>query len=122
VQREIEAAGISTVSLSMIPEFTRSVGAPRIAAISYPMAHPLGAPGDREGQMAVLRATLGTLEGAREPGEVIELPFQWPERPGQVHTDPEEPPPIAKLLARRPWLVAKFLSGDIPEPEDQQTR
>ena len=40
------------------------------------------------------------------PGEVIELPFEWPERPGQVHADPEVPPPIAKLLARRPWLVA----------------
>ena len=118
MQREIEAADISTISLSMIPEFTRSVGAPRIAAIAYPMAHPLGAPGDREGQMAVLRATLGALEEARMPGEVIELPFEWPERPGQVHADPEVPPPIAKLLARRPWLVAKFLSGDIPEPRD----
>lgn len=52
------------------------------------------------------------------PGEVIELPFEWPERPGQVHADPDELPPIAKLLARRPWLVAKFLSGDIPEPRD----
>jgi len=118
VQREIEEAGISTISLSMIPEFTRSVGAPRIAAIAYPMAHPLGAPGDREGQMAVLRATLRALEEAREPAEVVELPFEWPERPGQVHADPAEPPPIAKLLARRPWLVAKFLSGDIPEPQD----
>ena len=82
------------------------------------MAHPLGAPGDREGQTAVLRATLKVLEEAREPGEVVELPFEWPERPGQVHTDPPEAPPIARLLARRPWLVARFLSGDIPEPRD----
>jgi D-proline reductase (dithiol) PrdB len=118
VQREIEAAGISTISLSMIPEFTRSVGAPRIAAIAYPMAHPLGAPGDHEGQMAVLKATLQALEEVRKPGEVVELPFEWPERPSQVHADPEEPPPIAKLLTRRPWLVAKFLSGGIPEPQD----
>jgi hypothetical protein len=68
--------------------------------------------------MAVLRATLRALEETREPAEVVELLFEWPEHPGRVHADPEEPPPIAKLLARRPWLVAKFLSGDIPEPQD----
>lgn len=100
----------------MIPDFTRSVGSPRIATISYPMAHPLGAPGDREGQMAVLKATLRALEEAGEPGAVIELPFEWPERRSQIHTEPDEPPPIVKLLSRRPWLVAKLLSGDIPEP------
>lgn len=102
----------------MIPEFTRSVGAPRVAAIAYPLAQPLGAPGDHEGQRAVLRATLRALEEAEEPGEVIELSFEWPQRPAQVHSEPDEPPPIARLLTRRPWLLPKLLSGDIPEPKD----
>ena len=117
MQREIEAAGISTISLSMIPEFTRSVGSPRFAAIAYPMAHPLGAPGDRKGQMAVLRATLRALEEVREPEEVIELPLEWPERPGQVHADPSEPPLIAKLLGGRgSWRRSS--QGTSPEPRD----
>ncbi len=28
---------------------------------------------------------------------------------------PKEPPPIVKLLRRRPWLLARLMSGDIPE-------
>jgi hypothetical protein len=73
---------------------------------------------EHEGDHEPFEATLRVLEEVREPGEVVELPFQWLERPGQVHADPVEPPPIAKRLARRPWLVANFLSEDIPEPRD----
>ena len=68
VQREIEAAGFSTISLSMMPELTASAGAPRIAAIEHPFGMTLGRPGDVAGQLAVLRATLRAMEtdgGAR---------------------------------------------------------
>ena len=74
-QREIEAAGISTVSLSMIPDFTAAPGVPRVAAIAYPLSRPLGDPGDGDGQRAVLRAALGVLEKADAPGTVTTLPF-----------------------------------------------
>jgi hypothetical protein len=57
-----------------------------------------------------LRATLWALAEAKEPGEVIELPFEWPQRPARVHSEPAEPPPIAKLLTRRPWLLPKLLA------------
>ena len=68
VQREMEAAGFSTVSLSTLPDFTRSVGAPRVAGILHPMGQPLGAPGDADGQRAVLGAVLHFLEECRTPG------------------------------------------------------
>jgi hypothetical protein len=42
----------------MIPEFTASVGAPRVAGIELPFGRPLGLPGDRAGQRGVLHATL----------------------------------------------------------------
>ena len=113
-QRAIEAAGIATVSLSMIPAFTRSVGAPRVAAIEYPMGRPLGQPGDREGQTAVLRAALRVVETASGPGEVVNLPFEWPEPPSQVRSSPAEPPPITRLVTRRPWLYLKLVAGEIP--------
>jgi len=58
VQRVLEARGIPTVSLSMIPDLTRAVGVPRLAGISYPMGRPLGRPHDAEGQRAVLRPVL----------------------------------------------------------------
>jgi hypothetical protein len=116
-QREIEAAGITTVSLSMIPAFTASVGAPRIAAIEYPMGRPFGQPGDGDGQRAVLRAALRVLETAR-PGEIVHLPFEWPEPPSRVRSAPAEPPPIARLIGRRPWLFMKLLSGLAPSPRE----
>lgn len=114
-QREIEAAGITTVSLSMIAEWTRSVGAPRVAAIEYPLGLPLGRPGDPEGQRAVLRSALRVLEQADRPGAVVPLPFEWPEPPGHVHVGPREPAPIVALIRKRPWLFLKLVAGEIPE-------
>ena len=114
-QREIEAAGISTVSLSMIPDFTAAPGVPRVAAIAYPLSRPLGDPGDAEGQRAVLRAALGVLEEAAAPGTVTTLPFLWPEPAKLVRRQPlADPPPIAKLLRAKPWLYFKLVSGEIP--------
>jgi hypothetical protein len=110
----MEAAGLATVALSTLPDFTRSVGAPRIAGILYPMGQPLGAPGDSEGQRQVLKATLRVLEGARSPGEIARLPFEWPVALHRVKWH-GEPPPIAKHIMRRPWLFPRLVSGDIPE-------
>jgi hypothetical protein len=114
-QREIEAAGIATVSLSMIPDFTAAPGAPRVAGISYPLSRPLGNPGDAQGQRDILRAALAVLEEAEEPGAVATLPFTWPEPAKTVRREKlTEPPPIAKLLKAKPWLYFKLVSGDIP--------
>ena len=113
----LEAHGICTVSLSMIPDFTASVGVPRLAGIAYPMSRPMGRPHDADGQRAVLRAALQVLETASTPGTIVELPFEWPETPAQARRGTDANPPIAQLLARRPWLIPKFVSGDIPEDE-----
>ncbi len=115
VQRVLEASGIATVSLSMIPAFTAAVGVPRLAAIAYPLSRPLGRPHDAEGQRAVLRAVLQGLSTAKEPGTVVELPFVWPESPAAARKGSKVNPPIAQLLARKPWLIPRFVAGDIPE-------
>jgi hypothetical protein len=117
VQRVIEASGIPTVSLSMIPDLTRAVGAPRLAGVGYPMGRPLGRPHDAEGQRAVLRATLGLLESAHGPGHYVELPFAWPESPARARNASKDvaPPPIARLLMRKPWLLPRLYTGKIPD-------
>lgn len=99
----------------MIPAFTRAVGAPRLAGIAYPMSRPMGRPRDADGQRAVLRATLALLEAATEPGHYAELPFVWPETPAQARRGSEVHPPIAQLLARKPWLLGKLYTGEIPD-------
>jgi D-proline reductase (dithiol) PrdB len=114
VQREIEASGISTVSLSMIPAFTAKVGVPRLAGIAYPMSRPMGRPGDAAGQRAVLSATLDVLRTARAPGTFVELPFVWPESVAEARRCEELPPPIAQLLKRKPWLLPRLYAGDLP--------
>jgi len=115
VQRVLEASGIATVSLSMIPAFTRATGVPRLAGIAYPMSRPMGRPGDADGQRAVLHALLTVLATARGPDTYVELPFTWPETPAQARKGSDVSPPIAKLLARKPWLLAKMYTGEIPD-------
>lgn len=117
VQRVLEARGIATVSLSMIPDLTRAVGVPRLAGIGYPMSRPLGRPGDAEGQRAVLRAALALLESATGPDTYVELPFEWPESPAQARNASKDhpPPPIVELLRRKPWLLADLYRGRVPD-------
>lgn len=115
-QREIEAAGFSTVSLSMIPELTSSAGAPRVAAIEHPFGLTLGLPGDAAGQLAVLRAALRALEEISRPGAVVHLPFEWSPR-DKLNTDPPETPPIVRYLKRHPWHLPKFLNRMPPEAD-----
>jgi hypothetical protein len=120
VQRVIEASGIPTAALSMIPDFTRNVGVPRLAGIGHPMSRPMGRPHDAEGQRAVLRALLDLLASARGPGAYVELPDVWPETPAQARRGADVAPPISLLLRKKPWLLARLLSGDIPDPEEKR--
>jgi D-proline reductase (dithiol) PrdB len=112
--RAIEASGISTITLSLLPAFTRVVGAPRVAGLAYPFGRPLGQPGDAAGQMAVVRSALRALELIDRPGGAMQLPFTWPEPPARARGTLPQPPPIARLIQRKPWLLLKFISGDVP--------
>jgi hypothetical protein len=116
VQRVLEASGIPTVTLSMIPDLTRAVGVPRLAGISYPMGRPLGRPHDADGQRAVLRATLDVLASATGPDCCVELPFEWTESPAVARNASKglPPPPIVALLQKKPWLLANLYSGRVP--------
>jgi D-proline reductase (dithiol) PrdB len=114
VQREIEAAGISTIILSTVPELSASVSVPRLAAIEFPFGLQFGCPGDRITQMAILRASLQAVETIAEPGTAVELPFSWTQPEPRVRLHPPQPPPISKYLIRHPWLFPRLLKRDVP--------
>jgi hypothetical protein len=114
VQRELEAAGFSTITLTPVPDLTASVSVPRIAAIEYHLGRTLGRPCEAAEQTAVLEATLNALETIRVPGEIIHLPFEWPEAPKDVHNRLPVDPPIARYLARNPWFLPRLLSRSVP--------
>ena len=116
VARSIEAAGISTICLSNIPDLTAAVGVPRLAGIEYPFGRTLGRPGDVVGQEAVLRGTFEAVQEMTTPGSVVHLPFKWPESESTEGLHPMEPPPIGTYLKRHPWQLPRLLSRDIPRP------
>ena len=115
----LEAQGIPTVSLSMIPDLTRAVGVPRLAGIGYPMGRPLGRPHDADGQRAVLRSVMEVLASATVPDTYVELPFAWPESPARARQVSKDvpPAPIVDLVTRKPWLLANLYTGRIPRDE-----
>lgn len=96
----IEAAGIATVVVNMMPAYQASVGMPRVAAIAYPFGRPFGAVGDADGQRAVLRSALNVLATVPVPGGVVSLPYEWPEDPAATKWGPDEPSPIVAMMLK----------------------
>jgi len=81
VQREIEAWGIPTISLSNNPTATRRAMPPRWAHVRFPRGSMFGEPGNPGKQLAVLRDTLAALRSITTPGGHVELPYRWETSP-----------------------------------------
>lgn len=54
----MERHGITTASITMLPEITRKVRPPRALAASYALGYPLGQPGAPDVKRSILRALL----------------------------------------------------------------
>jgi D-proline reductase (dithiol) PrdB len=78
--REFEARGFRTVTVTMLPELTGLVGAPRSLSVRFPFGAPCGDPTNRELQRAVLLEALELLAGCAEPGEIRASRFSWRRR------------------------------------------
>ncbi len=58
IQAEIERQGVSTASITLLPEVTRAVRPPRALSVPFALGYPLGAPDDPPLQRKLLRALL----------------------------------------------------------------
>ena len=67
VQRAVEVAGISTVSITLIEDITKKVKPPRALAVPYSFGHPLGEPNNPELQHAIIAEALELLEDETPP-------------------------------------------------------
>ena len=113
--RVIEAAGISTVIVTMMPYFAEALGAPRAVGVAFPFGHPLGHAGDRDGQMTVIGDALRVLREAPGPGTVEHLPYEWPDlERWKREWQPAEPSPIVALLRERMRAQAEARHADKP--------
>ena len=70
IAREIEAAGIPTLSMTRALSITRSVNPPRAAYLDFPLGHTTGKPHDAEGQRRILRDALAIFQRLESPLEV----------------------------------------------------
>lgn len=70
IQRQIEAQGVSTVSISLFRPFAERVKPPRALWVPFPFGRPLGAPNNKSIQRKVIFAMLDLL--SRKEGPVLE--------------------------------------------------
>ena len=101
--RRIEAAGIPTVVVTMMPLTAVEMLAPRVVGVEFPFGHPFGVPHDRRMQRTVLETALTVLAGAAETGTCVDIDVEWPQPRGEAYKawQPAEPSPIvAQLLGR----------------------
>ena len=52
---------------------------PRAAFVNFPLGRPCGRPKDRGLQKNILCEALNLLVTAKHPGELVDLPYEWPE-------------------------------------------
>ncbi len=101
--RTLEAAGFSTVLVTMMPYWAEKTGTPRALAVEFPFGQTLGQPGNSEQQIRVIRQALAVLESAREPGAIThsEQPWPVPAKEAIQAWQPSEPSPIIAELSPR---------------------
>lgn len=98
--RWIEAAGIPTVVVTMMPDVADALLTPRVVGVEFPFGHPFGMPGDRATQRRVLETALTVLSGAARPGTRVDVDAEWPVPVREAYRawQPAEPSPIVALL------------------------
>lgn len=94
--RVIEASGIPTVTVTMMPVMAQKYRASRVLGVQFPFGHAFGDIGNVDLQMQTLRAALDLLASATDPETRVDLDATWPGDPKQAYKDwqPAEASPI----------------------------
>jgi hypothetical protein len=61
IQRQVEYAGITTVSISLLREITEKTRPPRALFVPFPLGYPLGEADNAELQTRIIRAAFALL-------------------------------------------------------------
>ncbi len=77
IAREIERAGIATVTLSVVRAASVRTPAPRNVFVPFRLGQVFGEPGAAVQQRAVLMDTLNALLSVGTPGGILDLPYRW---------------------------------------------
>ena len=77
VQNQVEVAGVATISMTVQPHITATVGVPRSVLIRYPAGNQVGEAGKPQQQRKILTAALEAVSAIQRPGTIIEFPYRW---------------------------------------------
>ncbi|MCU0577752.1 MAG: hypothetical protein MUD15_13170 [Desulfobacterota bacterium] len=77
IQREVEKAGIPTIGISIVRQYTEKVKPPRTIFLKWPFGHPLGEPHNVAQQRSVLKKALEALYAVDTPGTIVDIPWRW---------------------------------------------
>lgn len=103
---------MSTVMVTMMPDFAERLGVPRTVGVEFPFGHTLGHAGDRDEQTAVIRDALRVLCDAPAPGTIEHLPYEWPDFDSWKRAwHPEKPAPIIRWLKEQALARRAAASG-----------
>ncbi|MCI0777585.1 MAG: hypothetical protein J4N95_05350 [Chloroflexi bacterium] len=107
--RAIEAAGISTIFVTMVPYWAERRGVPRTLAVEFPFGHPLGKAGASDQQFGVIRHALQILRDASGAGQIEHHDEVWEgdEREWRKRWQPAEPSPIIAFMRDHAQQQAK---------------
>lgn len=99
--RTLEAAGLSTVLVTMMPYWAERMGVPRALAVEFPFGHTLGQPHNVAQQLEVIRQALAVLATAVVPNTIVHSTAVWPQSVAEAVQawQPERPSPIIAALA-----------------------
>ena len=61
-------------------DITEHVRPPRAVFVNFPMGNQIGRPDHLEEQRAIIRGAFGALGEMKEPGSIVELPYERPLR------------------------------------------
>lgn len=77
IAREVEAVGIPTSTITLLPELTGIVGVPRSLTVKFPLGAPCGDPGNAELHRRVVRGALEGLTQGPEGSASAHLDAIW---------------------------------------------
>ncbi len=85
IAREIERAGIPTVTLSVVREASVRTPGPRNVFVPFRLGQIFGEPEADVQQRAVLMDALAAFAQVTRPGAILDLPYRWKR---SVYRDP----------------------------------
>lgn len=99
--RVLEAAGLSTILVTMMPFWAEKIGVPRTLAVEFPFGHTLGQAHNAAQQQRVIGQALAVLETAVTPGTIVHSDETWPVPQKEAYKawQPAAPSPIIDVLA-----------------------